>query len=196
MDKVYSTKTCPTCGKKVTKSKRFCSQKCWYIFKSNQNGLSRTRTYISWRSMLQRCYSEKNPNFPWYGGRGIFVCCRWRKSFLDFHEDLGPVPSKHSLDRINTQGSYTCGKCQECQNKKQPFNCQWATRHQQSRNCKNNLWFTHNGKTLILKDWARLLGIPYLALYLRIKRRHWPFEQAISKPLRKTKKDSRPAPKQ
>ena len=147
-----------------------------------RNGMSNTREYRIWVRMLDRCYRPANPNFPWYGGLGHYVCKRWRESGLAFIEDMGKAPSaKHTLDRVNTLGHYTCGKCDECRENNQPANCRWATKEQQVRNAKNNLWYTHKGKTLILKDWARISGIKYLTLYDRIKR-GWSFERAISTP--------------
>ena len=64
--------------------------------------------YPVWSGMITRC---ENPNvkiFPYYGGRGIKVCPRWRASFLDFLSDMGVRPSsKHSLDRFpNREGDY------------------------------------------------------------------------------------------
>lgn len=145
------------------------------------HGLSRTREYSVWSKMLLRCYDSKNDNYRWYGGIGHYVCQRWRESVQAFIEDVGQAPStKHTLDRIDTLKHYTCGKCDECKEKGDTANCRWATKAEQVRNMKNNLWFTHNGETLILKDWARKLGIRYHKLYLRIYRYGYSFEEAIA----------------
>jgi hypothetical protein len=146
------------------------------------HGLSQTREYGIWSHMLDRCYRADNDNYPFYGGRGTYVCRRWRESVAAFVEDIGKAPSKgHTLDRVNTLGHYTCGHCDECKADGQPANCRWATKAEQSRNAKNNLWFTHDGKTLILKDWARLLGVSYHRLWLRIFRYGMSFEEAIGR---------------
>jgi hypothetical protein len=148
---------------------------------AQKHGLSRTRVYSIWSKMLLRCYDEKNDNYRFYGAIGHYVCQRWRDSVEAFLEDMGQPPSdKHTLDRIDTNGHYTCGKCEECCDKNQPENCRWATKVEQSHNMKNNLWFTHNGETLILKDWARRLSIPYLKLYKRIYYYGRSFEEAIT----------------
>lgn len=55
--------------------------------------------------------------------KGIKVCNRWKKSFINFLKDMGNRPSsKHTIDRINPHGDYT------------PENCRWATLLQQSHN--------------------------------------------------------------
>jgi hypothetical protein len=41
----------------------------------------KTRLYRIWTNMIQRCHNPKNTYYENYGGRGITVCDRWRKSF-------------------------------------------------------------------------------------------------------------------
>ena len=74
--------------------------------------------------MKQRCYNPNNPDFQYYGGRGIRVCERWRTSYKNFIADVGPRPSpKHSIDRYpNNDGDY------------KKSNCRWATAEQQRNN--------------------------------------------------------------
>lgn len=134
-----------------------------------QAGLSTTREYGIWSKMLLRCYREDNDNYRYYGALGVYVCRRWRESFLAFREDMGLAPTDgHTLDRADTLGNYTCGRCDECREKGQPANCRWATKAEQVRNARSNRYYTHDGKTLILKDWARLAGIKYLTLWNRL----------------------------
>lgn len=78
--------------------------------------------YCSWRSMINRCKHSCVNGFKYYGGRGVTVCERWQ-SFEAFLADMGEKPTpKHTLDRIDPDGSYT------------PENCRWATSSQQRRN--------------------------------------------------------------
>lgn len=81
-----------------------------------------TREYVSWTAMLQRCFNPNANEFERYGGRGITVCERWKKSFVNFISDLGPRPPGHSLDRIDGRNGYF------------PGNCKWSTPKEQANN--------------------------------------------------------------
>lgn len=155
-----------------------------------RGGKSKTREYVVWSKMIARCHRPENDNYRFYGATGRFVCPRWRGSFEAFLEDMGEAPGpEYSLDRIDTDGSYTCGKCEDCREHNRPANCRWATKAEQSRNAKNNRWYTHGGRTMILKDWAREFGIAYLTLYNRIAR-GWDFDRAITTPARRLTKNA------
>lgn len=97
--------------------------------KQRTHGMSGTRPYRVWRSMLDRCHNERDYHFKWYGARGISVCHRWRfgedgkPAFLCWRDDMGPKPTpKHTLERVNNNGNY------------EPSNCIWATMSEQARN--------------------------------------------------------------
>jgi len=93
-------------------------------------GFSHSKTnspsYISWLSMKQRCLNNNNPNWRYYGGRGIKVCDRWINSFNNFLNDMGERPKGLTLDRINPNGHY------------EPNNCRWASRAVQANNTRRS----------------------------------------------------------
>src|SRR5947209_14913688 len=79
-----------------------------------RHGMTASREYRSWASMIQRCYNPKAKAYKYYGGRGITVCERWR-SFANFYADMGKRPEGTSIHRRDVNGNY------------EPNNCKWAT---------------------------------------------------------------------
>lgn len=149
-----------------------------------QKGQSKSREFRIWRCMIARCHDPEWINYRFYGAIGIHVCRGWHESFDTFLRDMGRAPGKgYTIDRVDTKLGYTCGLCDECILNWKPMNCRWATKDEQARNAKNNRWYTYDGRTLILKDWAKVAGINYHTLYNRIGK-GWTFEKAISTPAR------------
>jgi hypothetical protein len=98
-----------------------------FAYKNNRHPL-----YTTWNVMKQRCR-----NSPYYAGRGIKVCERWNArgtGFPAFLEDMGDRPEGYTLDRIDNDGNYSCGKCAECIANSWPANCRWATWDVQATN--------------------------------------------------------------
>ena len=58
-------------------------------------GNTYTRTYSSWKAMIQRCENPNCPAFKWYGARGITICDRWRNSFTAFLADTESALKAH-----------------------------------------------------------------------------------------------------
>lgn len=148
---------------------------------STKHGRYGTKEYIAWKGIIGRCCCPSSVGYEAYGGRGITVCERWRRSFSDFLEDVGEAPTpEHSLDRFPDQnGNY------------EPGNVRWATEAEQNRNKRSNRWFEYDGMRLILSDWARLKGISKVTLCARINRYGWSFERAITTPVDRSKRSKR-----
>lgn len=99
-------------------------------------GNTYSRTYSSWKAMIQRCENPNSPNFRWYGGRGIVICDRWRNSFVAFLADMGERPQGLSLDRYpNPDGNY------------EPGNCRWATKEEQTETMRKHCSSQYEGVT-------------------------------------------------
>lgn len=139
---------------------------------SRKHHLSHTPEWLSWRAMMQRCNYKDHKYFSLYGGRGITICERWATSFLAFLDDMGPRPtSKHTLDRINSNGNYC------------PANCRWVTRKQQCRNRRNNKTIAFNGMVLCISEWSEMTGLHKDTINKRL-RAGWSVEDVLTKPLR------------
>lgn len=86
-----------------------------------------TKTYITWKGMIQRCSYKGHSQYKYYGQRGINVCERW-KIFENFLDDMGERPDGMSIDRINNNGNYC------------PDNCRWVTAVEQQKNKRRRVY--------------------------------------------------------
>ena len=134
--------------------------------------MSNSSTWLSWHAMIQRCENHKNKNYIRYGGRGIRVCKRWRRSFIKFLADMGEKPKGKTLDRIDNDGDY------------RPSNCRWATSRTQANNTRRNRYLTYKGKTRTIAQWSIIKGIKYKTLHTRLQR-DWTVEDTLTIPVRK-----------
>lgn len=130
-------------------------------------GSTNSRTYRIWVNMVSRCTNPRFDAFPWYGGRGIQVCDRW-KLFANFLEDMGRVPDGLSIDRIDSDGDY------------EPSNCRWADMRTQQNNRRSSKRLEWAGRTQTQAQWARELGIDEKLISARLIR-GWSLERAFGK---------------
>jgi len=128
-------------------------------------------------TMKQRCYNRRHDHYDRYGGRGIVVCERWRKSFAAFLMDMGRRPTpQHTIDRIDNDGDY------------EPSNCRWATKKQNCRNRKTSHTITVDGVTRTLVEWSEITGINRHTIAQRIANGLDPKKAVSIRPMRTRRK--------
>ena len=101
------------------------------------HGMTHTKGHGRWKAMRRRCLTPSHSRYKDYGGRGITICERWLNSYQAYFDDVGEAPEGMSLDRIDNDGGYWCGKCGECTENNWPKNWRWATNYEQVLNRRN-----------------------------------------------------------
>lgn len=133
----------------------------------------RTTEYETWVQMKARCSNRNNPNWRYYGARGITVCKRWSKSYEAFLKDVGRRPSRdHTLGRIENSKGYF------------PGNVRWETYTEQNRNKSDNKVFSVNGVPMCVSELTERSGLKRVTLVSRL-RHGWSLEDALKTPLKK-----------
>src|SRR5208282_964998 len=118
------------------------------------------------------------------------VCKAWIESYESFYADMGERPKDMTIDRIDNNGNYSCGHCDECIANGWPANCRWATRKEQSNNTRSVRFIEINGVTRSVTDWCEIKGINYGTLRTRTDR-GMDLKQAILKPIKKVNQEWR-----
>lgn len=135
--------------------------------------------------MKRRCEDPNCDRYPRWGGRGIKVCPAWHdfSVFFGWAIEAGYAPGL-SIDRIDNDGDY------------RPGNCRWATRSEQSANRRNRREITAFGETKSVTEWSRdpRCKVTHAALYLRVSRRGWDAERALTVPEIKNNGDAEMCP--
>lgn len=114
-------------GKTLCRRHYYHTRKKYVVHERDLHGMNGTSEYQTWQHLRDRCLNKNNKGYIRYGGRGIRVCQRWNEKFSNFYEDMGPKPSpSHSIDRIDNDKNYSCGKCDHCKALGWKANCRWA----------------------------------------------------------------------
>lgn len=136
--------------------------------REHKHNLSKHPLFSVWRGMRQRCYNKESRDYPRYGGRGIFVCKKWRDEFLPFYNWAIVNGWQKGLinDRRNNEKGYS------------PGNCRFVTDPISMRNTRRTVNIEFNGVTKCITDWANHLSITLTSLKKRI--RNWGIEKALT----------------
>lgn len=89
-----------------------------------KHGMSASKLYRVYMSMIERCEKPSCSEFHRYGGRGIMVCDEWKNNRNSFFKWALSNGYKEGLqiDRINNDGNY------------EPSNCRWVLPIDNARN--------------------------------------------------------------
>lgn len=142
-----------------------------------RSGSRKDALYRIYASMKNRCLNTKTSRYIDYGGRGIKICKEWLDDYSNFHDWAfcnGYSDGKNlSIERKDVNGNYC------------PENCCWIPKPEQNRNKRNSHFITLNGKTMILADWCRELGISSSLVVHRIKDLGMSEEKAFMTPVKR-----------
>lgn len=131
------------------------------------HGMTNTTEFRVWDGMKARCLNPNHTFYRLYGGRGIYICDRWKESFSNFLADMGPRPEGTTLDRIDNDGPYS------------PENCRWATRDEQYNNRSTSRFLIVGSTCMSITQWSKKTGLMRKTITERLKRGLTP-EQAVA----------------
>ena len=136
------------------------------------HGESHTRLHDIWTGINKRC-NPATQNSERYGKRGIGMCDEWRDytKFRDWALANG-YDEFLTIERKDVNGDYS------------PDNCTWIPLVEQARNRRTTHWVEYDGRRMSLAEACEIAGLPYKQVFFRMARLHWPFEKAISEPMR------------
>ncbi|MEG3071048.1 MAG: hypothetical protein HQP61_02255 [Peptococcaceae bacterium] len=136
-----------------------CKRGEYKIKTMGTHGMTNTRIYRIWHSMISRCEYPGTNGYEFYGGRGISVCEEWRNNFEAFHNWAvkNGYSDKMSIDRIDNSRNY------------EPSNCRWADKYTQDNNRRSNVYIEMDGKKHTIAEWSRITGINKETIRSRIR---------------------------
>lgn len=145
--------------------------------------------YSSWKAMMGRCFYTTHEAHERYSRGDILPCARMR-DFSWFVSEMGERPKGLTLDRIENDFGYTCGKCKECVRELKKPNCRWATYTQQMRNKSINVKVNFGGKEVTIAELSELIGVDRKTLEKRVSRYHIVGEKLFQETCQRRGEDS------
>lgn len=133
-----------------------------------KHNMTKSREFVIWCGIKQRCFDKNSSHYNRYGGRGITVCPEWL-NFENFYKDMGNIPKGYSIDRIDNNGNY------------EPNNCRIIPIGKQKRNTSKSLIITYNNDTDCLINLCEKYNKDYNLVYQRIHN-GWEVKKAFECP--------------
>lgn len=123
-----------------------------------KHGLTNTRLFKIWHSMLGRC-NPRGYKFKNYNVKGISVCDEWKNDFKTFHvwSLKNGYRENLTIDRINGDGNY------------EPSNCRWVSYLEQSRNKKETTMVEYQGKNYLFSELSKIINVNAATLRARYR---------------------------
>ena len=139
---------------------------CWKKEKITKHNKHKSKIYLAYIAMKQRCYNKDNKSYKYYGERGIKICDEWLNDFMNFYNwSISNGWEEHlSIDRIDVNGDY------------KPDNCRWVDSLMQMNNTRRNHYITYNNETHTIAEWSRILNKNYSTLYNLLKKNSFKIE--------------------
>lgn len=137
------------------------------------HGQSKHPAMKAYYDARRRCYYKLDKDYPNYGGRGIEFSVQWRTNPAQFIADMGAAYKPGlTLDWIDNDGPYS------------KDNCRWATRAEQSRNKRVNVWVEAPGLDgpRIMSDAAEQLALSAYKLRKRLNSTDFPAYRVVDNP--------------
>ena len=182
------------------------------------HGLSHLPEYKVWANIIQRCTNPNSKSYPDYGGRGILPSQNWfdfAEFIRDMGQR--PTP-EHTIERIDNNLGYCKENCYwapnrtiQGRNKRNNFLIDGATPMQQQEvtglkestlrfrkkagwtdqqvlNTPLEGYYTCNGQTKKISEWAEITGIKAHTISSRLDK-GWTVEEALKPEGRQKKRD-------
>ena len=118
----------------------------------------KTKLYVMWKNIRQRCYNPKNNSFKYYGAKGIKMCEDWNifNNFQLWAKSNG-YKEGLSIERIDVSKNY------------EPQNCKFIPWQEQAHNKTNTVRIDFNGTTKTIFEWSEIYGLPVYLIKKRMR---------------------------
>ncbi len=147
--------TCSVCGHVITGREIELRKinKCTHVYKNTTIKLieiQNKKTKHVLIGMIRRCYNAEDPNYRWYGGKGVRICDEWlhkNSTFQDWYTAHTNGDNNLTIDRIDSDGDYC------------PSNCRMIPAEENSRWKSTTNSYEVNGTIKTGRQWADYLGV-------------------------------------